>query len=168
VIVPAKISEIPEIMSLTQACAQAMIAQNIYQWNEHYPSPEAFKNDIKRKELYVLKNEDSILGTLVISTLMDEEYIPINWLTPSLNNYYIHRLAVHPNFQGIGLGQLLMDYGEAFAKAKKATSIRLDTFSQNRRNQRFYEARGYQKLGNIYFPKQSEYPFYCYELIWEQ
>ncbi len=167
-IVPAKISEIPEIMSLTRACAQAMIAQNIYQWNEFYPSPEAFANDIQRKELYLLKKKNAIVGTLVISTHMDDEYKPIQWLTPSENNYYIHRLAVHPTAQGQGLGQQLMDYAEAFAKAKKATSIRLDTFSQNRRNQRFYEARGYQKLGNIYFPKQSEHPFYCYELIWQQ
>ena len=22
-----------------------------------------------------------------------------------------------------------------------------------------------KRLGNIYFPKQSEYPFYCYELV---
>ena len=167
-IVPAKISEIPEIMSLTRACAKAMIAQNIYQWNEHYPSQDAFNKDIARKELYVLKHENAIIGTLVISTFMDEEYTAINWLTPSVNNYYIHRLAVHPNFQKQGYATTLMDYAEAFAKAKNATSIRLDTFSENKRNQRFYEARGYQKLGNIFFPKQSEHPFYCYELVWQQ
>ena len=167
-IVPAKISEIPEIMSLTRACAQAMIVQKIYQWNEHYPSQDAFINDIARDELHVLKNNEIIIGCVVISTFMDEEYEPIQWLTPTANNYYIHRLAVHPNFQKQGYARKLMDYAEAFAKAKKATSIRLDTFSQNKRNQRFYEARGYQRLGDIYFPKQSEHPFYCYELVWQQ
>lgn len=163
----AKISEIPEILSLTQACAQAMITNNIYQWNEHYPSKEAFKNDIEQEELYVLKENNLIIGTIVISTFMDKEYIPITWLTPTKNNYYIHRLAVHPAHQRKGYARQLMDYAEAFAKAKKATSIRLDTFSQNQRNQRFYETRGYQKLGDIYFPKQSKHPFYCYELVWE-
>lgn len=167
-IVPAKISDLPEIMRLTRACAEAMIAQNIYQWNQHYPSLNAFQNDLKRKELYVLKHQDAIAGTIVISTHMDDEYKPIQWLTPSKNNLYIHRLAVHPDFQGQGLGQALMEYAEAFAKAKKATSIRLDTFSQNARNNRFYKARGYQKLGEIYFPKQSAFPFYCYELVWQQ
>ena len=163
----AKISEIPEIIRLTRACAKAMIAQNIYQWNEHYPSQEAFIKDVNREELYVLKEKKTIIGTIVISTFMDEEYVPIKWLSPSLNNYYIHRLAVHPDHQGKGYARKLMDYAEAFAKAKKASSVRLDTFSQNRRNQRFYEARGYQRLGSIYFPKQSEHPFYCYELVWE-
>lgn len=163
----AKISEIPEIMRLTRACAKAMIAQNIYQWNEHYPSQQAFLKDINRNELYVLKEKKKIIGTIVISTFMDEEYVPIKWLTPSVNNYYIHRLAVHPDHQGKGHARRLMDYAEAFAKAKKAPSVRLDTFSKNSRNQLFYEARGYKKLGVIYFPKQSDHPFYCYELLWE-
>lgn len=166
-IVHAKISEIPEIMKLTRACARAMIANEIYQWNEHYPSNEAFTNDVQRQELYVLKISSKIVGAIVISNWMDEEYQPVQWLTPNENNLYIHRLAVHPEFQRKGFARQLMDFAEAFAKAKKATSIRLDTFSQNKRNQRFYEARGYQKLGDIFFPKQSEHPFHCYELAWQ-
>jgi ribosomal protein S18 acetylase RimI-like enzyme len=165
VIVPAKISEIPEILLLTKACAQAMISKGIYQWNEHYPSKQAFERDIDRKELYVLKVENKIAGTLVISTFMDDEYTAVNWLSSNENNLYIHRLAVHPSFQKQGYAVQLMEYAEAFAKANKATSIRLDTFSQNVRNQKFYEQRGYKRLGNIYFLKQSEHPFYCYELL---
>lgn len=164
-IVSAKPSEIPEILTLVKACAQFMIANNIFQWNEYYPTQQAFEEDIKRNELYLLKNKDRIIGTVVISTLMDEEYRDIEWLTPSDGNIYIHRLAVHPNDQGQGNARKLMDYAYAFAKAKKAPSIRLDTFSKNKRNQKFYEARGYQKLGNIYFPKQSKSPFYCYERV---
>lgn len=164
-IVPAKISEIPEILHLTRRCAAAMISKGIYQWNEHYPSQQAFEKDVERKELYVYKIDDEIIGTVVISTFMDEEYIPINWLSPNENNLYIHRLAVHPSFQGQGYAVQLMDFAEAFAKAHNAPSIRLDTFSQNKRNQLFYEQRGYERLGNIYFPKQSEHPFYCYELL---
>ncbi|MEP0266754.1 GNAT family N-acetyltransferase [Dokdonia sp.] len=164
-IVPAKISEIPEILSLTKACAQFMISKGIFQWNEHYPSQSAFERDIDRNELYLLKVESRILGIVVISTFMDEEYIPVNWLSPNSNNLYIHRLAVHPDFQRKGYAIQLMDYAEAFAKAQKAISIRLDTFSQNPRNQKFYTARGYQKVGDIAYPKQSKYPFYCYELL---
>jgi hypothetical protein len=58
-----------------------------------------------------------------------------------------------------------MDFAEIQAKKTKASSIRLDTFSQNIRNQKFYELRSYKRLGEIYFPKQSTYPFYCYELV---
>ena len=165
VIVSAKKSEIPEILDLTRACARAMIAQNIFQWNEHYPSAEAFEADIDRDELFVLKVENKIIGSLVCSTLMDEEYVPIDWLTPNGDNLYIHRLSVHPEHQKRGHARTLMSYAEAFAKAHHMSSVRLDTFSQNHRNQKFYEARGYYKLGTIYFPNQSKHPFYCYELV---
>lgn len=164
-IVSAKKSEIPEILDLTRACAKAMAAQNIFQWNEHYPSAQAFENDIARNELFVLKINQNIIGTLVCSTFMDKEYEAIEWLTPNQNNCYIHRLAVHPEHQKQGHARRLMDYAEAFAKAQHMSSVRLDTFSQNHRNQQFYAARGYHKLGSIYFPKQSEHPFYCYELV---
>lgn len=158
-------NDVPKIMENCRACANHMIANGIYQWNNEYPNTTAFLNDIAREELFVLTEEDKIIGTIVVSTLMDQEYVPIKWLTPNKNNFYIHRLSVHPNYQKKGYAKKLMDFAENIALQKNYNSVRLDTFSKNQRNQRFYEARGYQKLGNIYFPKQSNFPFYCYELV---
>ena len=163
----AKLSEIQEIVSLTRACAAKMISEDIFQWNEHYPNQEAFKNDVAREELFVLIIAEKIAGCITISSEKDEEYETVEWLTEDGNQFYIHRLAVHPEFQHKGLAKKFMDFAEAYAKQRKAVSIRLDTFSVNKRNQRFYEARGYQRLGDIYFPKQSDLPFHCYELILE-
>ena len=161
----AKISEIPDILTITQACAKKMQENGIYQWNEHYPSAGAFIKDIEREELFVIEENKTIQGTIVISTLMDEEYKPIQWLTANGNSTYIHRLSVHPDLQGKGLAQEMMDFAENYSRKNNFESVRLDTFSLNKRNQRFYEQRGYQKLGDIYFPKQSQHPFHCYELV---
>lgn len=161
----AKISEIRDILCVTRDCAEFMIKNGIYQWNQFYPSRNIFENDIARSELFVLEKDSRIIGTLVISSLMDEEYLPVQWLTPNYKNIYVHRLAVLPEFQGKGYARKLMDFAENYAKEGGYISIRLDTFSQNKRNQKFYETRGYQKLGDIYFPKQSEHPFHCYELV---
>ena len=161
----AKISEIPYILTITKACAQTMSANGILQWNEHYPNKSSFENDIERNELYVLELKGKIMGALVISNFMDAEYESIEWLTPNQNNIYIHRLAIDPLHQGKGYAQMLMDFAEKYAQENGYISVRLDTFSQNKRNQRFYEIRGYRKLADIYFPKQSEYPFHCYELV---
>ena len=157
--------DIDRIIKITKACASFMITNQIYQWNEHYPSKSALENDALRNELYVLEINEILIGCIVISTCMDEEYIPISWLTENENNIYIHRLAVHPDYQGKGYAQKLMDFAENFAIKNKCASVRLDTFSQNTRNQKFYEKRDYKRLGNIYFPKQSDYPFYCYERV---
>lgn len=159
------LQDIDGIIEITKACAAFMISNNIYQWNEYYPNKIAFKNDVSRNELFVLKENNALIGCIVISTFMDNEYKPISWLTENNRNIYIHRLAIHPKFQRKGYAQKLMDFAEIFAKENNYLSIRLDTFSQNKRNQKFYESRGYKRLGNIYFPKQSDFPFYCYELV---
>ncbi|MGP1991878.1 GNAT family N-acetyltransferase [Zobellia laminariae] len=161
----AKLSEIPQILNITRACAAAMIKNGIYQWNEDYPNTEAFQLDIERGELYVFEEDGQVIGTIVLSTLMDEEYVSVEWLTPSDKNIYIHRVSVHPDLQGKGYAQKLMDFAEDYARKNAFASIRLDTFSQNKRNQKFYETRGFERLGDIFFPKQSEHPFHCYELV---
>ena len=158
-------SDLHTIKKLTEACAVAMQSKGIFQWNEHYPSLERLKVDIEKKELYVLENSDKLLGIIVLTDVMDEEYIPISWLTQNSKNLYIHRLATDPATWGKGYGKELMNFTEDFARENKYESVRLDTFSQNKRNQSFYEARGYKKLGNIFFPKQSTHPFHCYELV---
>ena len=161
----AKKSEILKILAITRACAKDMIKNNILQWNEEYPSKVAFVKDINRNELYVLVSNEKIIGCIVLSSIMDSEYIPIKWLTQNHNNLYVHRLAIHPKEQGKGNAQKMMGFAEQFAIDKNYISIRLDTFSKNVRNQKFYEIRGYKRLGEIQFPKQSEFPFYCYEKL---
>lgn len=161
----AKIEEIDQILSITRACGISLISQNIFQWSDQYPTENLFLSDIANHELYVMEINDCVIGSIVLTPTMDKEYLDIEWLTPSHNNLYIHRLAIHPDEQGKGHARKLMDFAEDHAIKNNYTSIRLDTFSKNLRNQKFYELRGYSKLGNVFFLNQSKDPFYCYELI---
>jgi len=162
---PATQKDLSFILEITQACAADMVSQGIYQWNEHYPNLEAFKKDLQREELYVLELDSEILGAVVISDFMDLIYEPISWLAPTNKNLYIHRLCVHPKAQGKGLAQSVMEFAEQKARHETYGSIRLDTFSLNKRNVRFYTKRGYAQLGDVYFPLKSEAPFHCFELV---
>ncbi|MBO2543493.1 GNAT family N-acetyltransferase [Salegentibacter sp. BDJ18] len=161
----ANLNDLRKIKKLTEACAKALQQQNIFQWNEHYPSLEKLQNDIEKQELYVFEKENRIIAIIVLTPNMDEVYRNINWLSKTGNNLYVHRLATHPEFWGKGYARKMMDFAEEFAKNKNFTSIRLDTFSKNIRNQKFYEARGYTKLGDVYFPHKNEHPFHCYEKL---
>ena len=150
---------------LVTACRLKMESENIFQWNHTYPLAKDFENDINRNELYVKEFNDEIIGCIVLSNAMDEFYKNISWTPNTDNALYVHRLAVLPKFQGQGIARQLMDFAENFGKTNDYQAIRLDTFSQNKRNQKFYLSRGYTQLESIYFPNQSEFPFYCYELI---
>ncbi len=162
---PAKLSDLRELLALTLGCAHKMQGQGIFQWNEHYPSEAVFTKDIQGGELFLLQGNGALLGAIVLTPKMDLEYSAVQWLTPDGNSVYIHRLCVHPDHWGKGHAQKLMDFAEARSREKGFDSVRLDTFSQNKRNQEFYRKRGYQRLGDVYFPKQSPHPFHCYELL---
>ena len=146
-------------------CANDLIGKNIFQWNEKYPSRDIFLSDIEKKNLFILKNNSGIIGCIALSHEKDIEYTDVKWLTKDDKNLYLHRLAVDPKFQKKGIGKLLMDFAEDYARNNKFISVRLDTFSKNERNNRFYKSRKYTKLDDVYFPNQSEFPFHCYEKI---
>lgn len=165
VIKKASEPDLSQLLSIVKSCGQNLIEQGIFQWNEEYPSKEVLLEDIELQELWKLEDGNKIVGLIVLTEIEDEEYQHVKWLTKNQRHLYIHRLAVHPKFQGKGYAQKLMDFAEKFAKEKGYNSIRLDTFSQNKRNLKFYEQRNYIKLESIYFPNQSEFPFYCYEKI---
>lgn len=150
---------------ITKRCANEMIKHCIFQWNESYPSKEILHKDIALQQLWKLTENNTIIGIIVLTKIEDKEYKSVKWLTENGNNLYVHRLAVDPIFQGKGYAQKLMNFAENYATTIGFNSIRLDTFSQNTRNQKFYEQRGYIKLEEIYFPNQSNHPFYCYEKI---
>jgi GNAT superfamily N-acetyltransferase len=158
-------NQIPEALSITKSCAIVMKSEGIAQWDENYPNREILNEDVKNNQLYGYFEDDKLLAIIVLTHIIDEEYKAIKWLTENKNNLYIHRLAVDPNYQNRGIASQLMDFAENFAKENNHTSVRLDTFSQNPKNNYFYKKRGYTQLEDIYLPKQSEHPFHCFELI---
>ena len=164
-IIKASISDLEEIYSLTKRCAKDLIKKGVFQWNDSYPSKVILQQDIELNQLWKLVDNSVIIGIIVLTEIEDKEYLAVSWLTKNVKNLYVHRLAVDPKQQGKGLAKQMMDFAENYAEENYYSSVRLDTFSENRRNQRFYEARNYIKLQNIFFPNQSELPFYCYEKI---
>lgn len=162
---PAKEMDVATILDITKACGAHLRSKNIFQWNSYYPDVNTLAQDVQRNELWVLEDASFIKGCVVLSDFMDKEYECIPWTSQNEGAKYVHRLAVHPKWQRQGIAGNLMDFAEQLALNKGATAVRLDTFSRNPGNQLFYENRGYKTRGAIYFPNQSAYPFYCYELI---
>lgn len=161
-----ELHEIDEIIALTKACGLHMRENGIDQWDENYPDRASIQKDLDTKTLFAFREDDTILGIVVLNENQDEEYSEIKWSTSEDDrNIVVHRLAVHPSHQGKGIARKIMDFAEDFAKEKEYDAIRLDTFSQNSRNQRFYTNRGYTDLGPVYLKYKKEHPYYCYELL---
>ena len=156
-------NDISSVMEVIKSCTIDMISKKIFQWNDKYPNIETFKKDIINKHLYVLVTENVILGCVSITFEMDDFYKKIDWISNTNKNIYVHRLAIHPKYQGLGYAKKMMSFIENMGVENMCESIRLDTFSMNEKNNNFYSRLGYEKLGQIYFRDQSDMPFNCYE-----
>ncbi|MHB1147077.1 MAG: GNAT family N-acetyltransferase, partial [Lutibacter sp.] len=143
VIKKASEQDLEQLYAVVKSCGKNLIEQGIFQWNEKYPSKEVLLKDIQLQELWKLEKANTIVGLIVLTEFEDSEYQHVKWLTKNQKHLYVHRLAVHPDFQGKGFAQKLMNFAEKYALENNYNSIRLDTFSQNNRNQQFYEKRNY-------------------------
>ena len=161
-----EIHEIDEIIALTKACGLHMRENGIDQWDENYPDRASIQKDLETKTLFAYRENDTILGIVVLNENQDEEYGEINWSTTDNDrNIVVHRLAVLPEHQGKGIARKIMDFAEEHARINAYDAIRLDTFSQNSRNQKFYTNRGYKDLGPVYLKYKKDHPYYCYERL---
>ena len=157
-------SDIQDIMGLIELCKKDLEKQAIYQWNDYYPTEEHIKGNIDDGTFYILKYEHASIGTVSVTEKQPLEYGNIDWEDKSGDVVVITKLMVHPEFQKRGCGRKLMDFAEDHALSKNYSSIRLDAYTGNQRAIKLYEARGYNKIGQIMFPER-ELPFYCYEKL---
>jgi len=66
----------------------------------------------------------------------------------SSKSYGILSIAVDPNYQGLGIGRMLMEYSEAIAREKGFSEMDLTVNPQNEKAIRFYERLGWEKVVN--------------------
>lgn len=71
--------------------------------------------------------------------LIDEEVVGMI----AYNNSEISQLYIHINYQGMGIGNTLLD----IAKAQANGELTLFTFEKNKNAQRFYEKHGFEIIG---------------------
>ena len=101
----AQKSDLDRVLQITRLCAREMESRKVFQWNEHYPDKASFINDIENEELFVYCVSEKLVACISLCNKMDEIYKPVNWKTFNKNNLYVHRLAVHPDFQKMGIGK---------------------------------------------------------------
>ncbi|MEG0005039.1 MAG: GNAT family N-acetyltransferase [Clostridium sp.] len=161
-IVKANYQDVAAIMDIISNCIKAMESQGLYQWNEYYPDSSAIEDDIKGGYAYVLKDNENYMAYVAINNIQSSEYSSVKWLTEGDNVLVVHRLSVHPSYQGMGLGKKMLKFIEDEGKKNNHQSIRLDTYSENITSNKLYEKYGFKKTGEIFF-EYKNLPFNCYE-----
>lgn len=123
---------------LAQAEDRASVAACVDAAYEHYiermgtkPAPMLadYRALIARKVVWLLARESGVVGVLV--------------MMPENDALFLENIAVHPDYQGRGLGRLLMAYVEQAAHKQGLGEIQLYTNEAMTENLAFYTRLGF-------------------------
>lgn len=145
----AQIKDIEDIMKIIDQAKVFLNANNINQWQDGYPNVETIKNDILKQQLYVVKENEFVVG---LFALIDYEktYDHIyegEWLNDS-NYIAVHRIAILNEYKGKGVAKYIFDQLK-----KEYNHIRVDTHELNINMQKCLLKNDFKYCGIIYLDR---------------
>jgi ribosomal protein S18 acetylase RimI-like enzyme len=171
----ATVDDLNSIVKIFKAAAENMIKNNIFQWDEIYPSEDILAEDIQKHQMYKITFDgappqtsvpgeaaldfDNIISLFVLNNEYDREYANGIWEYTGDNFMVIHRLCVNTVYQNKGFGTKTMMCIEEYLKNTGIESIRLDAFSKNQAALKLYNKLGYKKTGEANWRKGLFYLF---------
>ncbi len=97
------------------------------------PMTVDYEEEIRSYPVWIAESDKSLVGGLI--------------LMPEDECMTIANIAVHPDFQGNGLGRGLMEFGETQAKQKGYSELRLATHILLTENLSLYSHLGWSEIG---------------------
>ena len=112
--------------------------------------------------VYLLRDRRVSKAMMTLSDTEPEAYKDIKWSNGSTKPLYLHRMAVHPKWQGTGLARQLIGFAGDYARKNGHDCIRLDVFSQSISARQLYEKNDFLEIGAFHLDEQKV-PYVCYE-----
>jgi len=160
----ATLNDIPQIIQLITEVVPVMITSGNLQWDNNYPNIAVFTNDIDRGQLWIAEIEGKIAGITAITTDQEPEYAKVGWDIKEIA-IVTHRLAVSPQYQGLGIATALLQQAEHEALRRNIKILRIDTNTSNSATQKLFPKLGYIYVGEIGLGFRPGLRFYCYEKL---
>ena len=148
----ATLEDMPVLLEIYERARKFMVSTG-----NTNPSREILTEDIEKKEMYVLVDEDGIQASFVFYCGIDPCYNKIydgQWLNDEPYGV-IHRIAT----RGLKkhMADIVLEYCES-----KIDNIRMDTHVDNKPMQNFMLKHGFKHVGTIYLKNgQSRLAFHC-------
>jgi RimJ/RimL family protein N-acetyltransferase len=140
----ATTSDTLDILAIYDAARRKMYAAHNYQWEKTYPAISDIKKDIDDKVLYVVVENNKIVGVASLITGIDKTYQKIIGSWQNNNDYItIHRLA------GISHG-IFKEFLDYISLNYKSLDIRIDTHEDNKIMIHLLEKFSFKYCGIIY------------------
>lgn len=137
----------PEVMAVFKRAAEKIHKKNVDHWQYWHNPPQEkldwLEEGLRNKEYFFIENET---GTRIgMVRILDEDQL--YWGEQTEKAKYVHSLVVEDAYNGQGLGAKILEAIATQAKAQGCRYLRLDADARNPRLCRYYEALGFEHVG---------------------
>ena len=114
-----------------------------------HPTDEDLRSYIENGEMYLLMDQDTVAGMVVIVMRQGPDYEAVSWAEKLENDQVatLHLLAVCPEYQGRALGNTILELAGELATRHGKKALRLDVLESNLPARRMYEKAGFAYRG---------------------
>ena len=144
--------DVKRIMEMIHQAQEDLKSQGVDQWQEGYPNEAIVREDIRRRENFVMEQDGEIVATVVFSFKKEPSYEEIyegRW--QSEEPYaVIHRIAVDRSRKKNGVATAMLKEIIKNCRENKITSIRIDTHRDNHIMQSWIAKNHFLYCGVIY------------------
>ncbi len=157
IITQAKETDFPDVRSFYHTVIDRMQG-SLYDigWKKDiYPEPEFLLDSIKKGELYICLEADTIAAAMVLNHQYQEAYRSVRWQTDADESgiLVLHILGVHPENSGKGYGKAMIKEAVRIAGSQGLLAIRLDVLPGNLPAEKLYTQTGFTFIDsrNVYY-----------------
>lgn len=145
--IPIDISEKETVLNLFKAAAVRIAKMEIDHWQYWHNPPkekvEWVEAGIRKGEFHFIRNGDS--NTLGMVRILKEDLL--YWGKQKEKAFYIHSLVIKDQYEGKGMGQMVIKEIEKQAMEKACKYLRLDADAKNPKLCAYYENQGFKRVG---------------------
>lgn len=122
-----------------------------------YPVRANAVEGISNNDLFVVRKENEIVGTVILNHKTETDYDGVTWQydCDCSHVFYIHTLVVHPAFSKLGIGRRLVEFAESFGREHDIKAVRLDVHENNAPAIKLYESSGFHYVATMEFKPEG-------------
>lgn len=157
-LIPATPDTIGDVLTvLNDAASWLRTDKGIHQWPTRFVAGERRADQLVAEavqgHVHVMYRGDTPLATCTVTPWCDPDFAH-GWPDTTNQALYVLRLATtrRARHEGLRLGAALLHYASCLVMARGWSRLRLDCSRDNAALHRYYESRGFQRVGEVTVP----------------
>ncbi len=116
-----------------------------------YPTRKTASDSIQRKDMFVMEDEEKVVGTAIINKTQVDTYYKASWEYDAGDDevMVLHTLVISPYESKKGYGRAFVKFYEDYAIENNCRYLRMDTNEKNVNARALYRKLGYKEIGII-------------------